>query len=555
MVKWFLMLFLPLFPKEPMIANDQLDDEPQAAYVGSFGGGEDSFQNATQLAEDQCQHILNVIVRDNLEARTRPGADAIPAASTLPIAGMTAIYALRYFESAAHSNGQLLATGAAGGTAKFLKFEANVWSDISSLWHPNSANNRTVMTTGIDKMLLSDGATSCKIWDGATITDAGNTSKDAPLGTTILCWHTQRMFAAGISNSPDTIYASNLLAYTAGNWNTTTRSFRIGSGDGDPIMALASMQGFTMAVLKRNSIFLVATNPAIDSSTTNGFTASQVTENMAYGIGCVGRDAWCNYGNDVLFMAQDGVRSVQRMQAAAGQWQLTAPLSEPIQPYIDRINQSSWDKIVAVKHQEFALFFVPLDNSSNNNYVLVWNGRLGRWMGAFQQEANNTWQANSVCVSRFGGATRLVWGDSSGYVNQWKDYSSTTDDSTYTDNGKGYKTQVWTKSFQFGDPIVNKSAYTTIIRFSSGNAAVSVSWIGDSAQQQIWDGQFEPTGDILGVNNLPFLLQATTPYTLQQPIRGNVQFNEGFLRCETQSGWIAVRNISILAFINPLTEA
>lgn len=529
-----------------------LDDPLSFEYVQDFSGGEDSFRRSTLIDPNQCQHLLNIIVRDNYEARTRPGVDAIPTQSVPPINGATSVYALRYFQ--ANISGvnveQLLASVAVGGTPHILDYDGAAWHDIAlPVGFPSAADDRVAMAVGVDTVLMSDGVGEGQIWNGSTFTATGAPGNlNFPVGCTILCWFTQRMFAAGLSTAPDTIYLSDFLDFTAGHWNATTRSFRIGGGDGDPIVSLAPMQGNTLAVLKTNSVWLLTADPALDNGTNTvaTFTAQQV---ITSGIGCVGRDAWCNYGNDVLFMAQDGVRSVQRMQAAAGQWQLTSPISQPIQPYIQRINQGAWDKIVAIKYQEFAFFFVPLDNSTTNNYCLSYNGRLQKWMGAW-----TNWNANCVELTRFNGTQHFVFGDSAGLVNQWKDLSSDTDDATYTDNGIGYSTEVWTRSFQFQEAVNNKTAYNTVLRFSAGNAALSLGWYADLALAKTWNGQFSPTGDILGVGTLPFLLASTEPVKLIKGIRGLAAFNEAYVSIQSQQGWFWLRNITASAFINAYKE-
>jgi hypothetical protein len=45
--------------------------------VRNFGGGADGYRPASELDPNQSQVLENVIIRDNYEARTRPGADAL----------------------------------------------------------------------------------------------------------------------------------------------------------------------------------------------------------------------------------------------------------------------------------------------------------------------------------------------------------------------------------------------------------------------------------------------------------------------------------------------
>lgn len=698
---------MPTFSNDAInapVAYDQLDDVLSWAFTQAWDGGEDSFQRPTIIADNQAQHLLNIFVRDNYEARTRPGADSIPtintavagsastaavfgngvtsiivpnatgiapgagvtgtniaanttvsavtgfaaaqAVTTLTasfhntdttmavtsatgivvgmtitgtnlavgtkvtiIAGLTITFApaatgtssgsytfsptvvlsiattgnssgnyvftstsltnttaLRYFDTPSFE--QLLVIGAAGSTPKFFEFQGSAWTDLSTQWAPSAANDSVAMVQGVDKTWITDGVGDIVTWDGANITDQGDgfsgtqptTGNYAPKGATILLWHTSRVFASGVSTARDTIYVSLLLpsgtppapGSGTGDWNFTTRSFRLGAGDGDPVVAMASMQTTVMAVFKRNSVWLVNTDPTLDASFATGiqgFSAAAVAGNIGYGIGIVGRDAWASYGNDILFMAQDGVRSVQRMQAAAGQWQLTAPLSQPIQPYIQRINQSAWSGIVAKSYLEFCFFFVPLDNSTTNNAVLVYNARSQKWMGVW-----TNWNGTCTEVTRFNGQVRYVFGDNTGKVNQWKDTASNTDDATYQDNLVGYPCQAWLKSWQFGDPICTKSGYCINVKFTKGNANILFSWIADDVQVQQWNGTFQPTGDILGVGTLPFLLESTAPTQLPNGLRGLVDFNAAFIKIESAIGWWWLSSVYAGAFVNPLRE-
>ncbi len=518
------------------LTSTALDDELQYERMESFAGGEDSFRRSTIIDPDQCQKLVNIIVRDNFEARTRQGADALSGGATVDSAVCRGLF---YFDTP--SLEQIIAIF----NGKTWKYESSAWSQLTA-WSPSASTVRVAMAQGIDTLLISDGVGELQIYNGSSFTSGGTGATNPPVGAKILTWHTGRMFAAGFSSLSDTIYVSNRLAFGLGQWNSATRSFRIGAGDGDPIVAMASMQDFVLAVLKQNSIWLTITDPGNDPA---DWTADQTTAALSIGTGCVGKDAWCSYGNDILFMSQDGVRSIKRMQGAAAQWELSAPISQPIQPYIERINKSAWDKICAKKFKEFAFFFVPLDSATTNDHVLVWNGRIGRWLGVW-----TGWPGQALEVSRFSGSDKFIFGDITGHVNQWKDTDSLITDATYLDNSVGYASKVWTRGFLFGDSINNKSAYNSIIRFSAGNALVTLNWIADNADVKMWQATPTPTGDILGTDDLPFLLSSTTLITVKKGMRSLPAFNEAYLKIETTTGWFALRNITLGAFVNPLDE-
>lgn len=619
--------------------KDALDDPLLIDGMTDFSGGQQSFLRATLIPSNAYQKGLNILVRDNYEARTRPGADmlmgdtpmgldvVLPANYTGNSFSLNLTASTQYsfivganeigfLSSLLNSDVGLTYTGHIGQVITFTTaavgpaivvtngtgapnlpvtavllettaasclglyyfdtpnyqqllaaFDGEIFAYAGGAWAQTAytpSPTRLAMAQGVDKLLISDANNPIVLYDGLTFTPQitapgpGSGPNDPPLGATILCFHQGCMFAAGIppadnSNQypgtpifSDTIMVSNSLAIGSGQWNNVTRSFRIGNGDGQAVIALASIQDQTLCAFKSNSIWLANTS---DTSNVFNFKADQATAALSQGIGIVGRDAWCAYGNDLLFMAQDGIRSVQRMQAAAGQWQLSAPLSLPIQDVIASINWAYAFQIVAKKYQEFAFFFVPTGISAVNNTVIVYNGRLNTFVGTF-----TNWNGQAVEITRFGGVNRLVFGGIQFDVNMWKDYADPKTDSTYTDNGMGYPSALSTRSFQHNDFVLDKQPHNAILRFTAGNATVNVSWYGDLADQKDWQVAPAPSGDILGVDVLPFLLASTSPTKFQESIREAPPFNEGYLALSSTAGWWWLRQCWITAWANPLKE-
>ena len=540
--------------------KDQLDDPLLTDGVTDFSGGQNSFIRSTLIPANAYQKGVNAIVRDNYEFRTRPGADAItgnPAipGNTPPPANSTCM-GLYYYDTPDFEQ-LVCASSTGGGTLTISVYQGGAWA--TNAYTP--ANSRLAMEQGIDQLMVSDTQNPIVIYDGTNFTPAitgagvvGN--NDPPLGASILTFHQGCMFASGIppinqSNQyertaifADTVMVSNSLAIGAGQWNNTTRSFRVGDGDGQAVVAMASIQDQVLCCFKSDSIWLVNT---LDTSNTFNFSADQVTASLSQGIGIVGRDAWCAYGNDLLFMAQDGIRSVQRMQAAAGQWQLSAPLSLPIQDVIQTINWAYAYGIVAQKYQEFAFFFVPTGASTVNNTVIVYNGRLNVFVGTF-----TNWNGTEVTVSRFSAVNRLVFGDTSGNVNMWKDYADPTTDQTYMDNGVGYPTTLWTRSFQHNDFNLGKQPDHVTLRFTAGNATITATLVCDLEDQNSWTVAPAPTGAILGVTTiLPFLLSSVKPSVWKKSVRTAPPANEAYIVLSSPAGWWWSRQIMLDAFANP----
>jgi hypothetical protein len=518
----------------PYQFSDTLDDELLYERVETFGGGMDGFQRATLLPPDVSQYLENVIIPDNLVARTRPGADTMKAAPADPA---SAIQGLTFFDKLGTT--QLIC----GSGGVLYKWEGAAWAAMAGFTLSDS-NLMFEAAQGLDKVLISDGTKNLQAWDGAAFTDLGNTAgtttSSPPVGATILCWHAGRMFASGQAANRDTIYASFLLGYGAGQWNHTEFSMRVGGGEGEAIVALASLQNFYLAVLKDNSVYLVNCDPT--QTTAAGWTVSKITG----GLGCVGKKAWCVYANDLLFMARDGIRSLQRMQAAAGQFDLSPPLSAPMQPWIDRINWAYASKICAVNFRELCLFAMPLDNSTTNNAVLVWNARLKCWLGVW-----TGWTPSCWAKTRFSNVPALVLGEQTGLVRQYKHAADPTDDNTYLEDGVPIGTKVWTRSFLFGEPVNNKDGYHAEARFNVSNAIANITLLADGADLRTWSADLRQTGVDLPVD-LPFDLADPSARTARRGLRGLRSFNEAYLKIESASGWFSLWNVTVSAYLNML---
>jgi len=417
---------------------------------------------------------------------------------------------------------------------------------VAAGWDP-TAGARVAAAQGVDKVLFSDGIQNCRQWDGTAFVDLGDTATSPPKGATIVLSHAGRMWAMGVASAPDTVYASALLQFGVGDWNRTEWSFRVGMGEGDPIMAAASMQQFVMVVLKRSSIWRVVTDP---QEIPANYSADQPSDFITDSIGCVGRDAWCKYANDIFFLSDDGIYTVQRMEAAANQWQLGAPISLPVQAFIDRINPNYSYLAAARRYREFIFFSAPTGISAWNNETAVYNARLKSWMGIFTNWTPMVW-AKTV----FGGVKRLVFGDHVGMVNRWKDLEDPQDSDTYLDNGVDKPTKAWTRSMVFGDLESPKTGFNAIVRFNFGEATITFTGVGSDNDLRQWSRTIEPAGSILGGPDTlgeTFTLASSQPAVLRGSLRGLPSFGEFFLKIESAAGFWELRNLTVGARLRPL---
>lgn len=514
--------------------DNGLDDMMLYERVEHLAGGMNTFARASLLPPEVCQLMQDLVIKDNGIAETRPGILAKTA-----IAGASRILGLGYLDTPSAESVVVAARVGDPASGSWVAGGGSPWA-----WTPLATGKNdgfTAMAQGGGQLYISDGSNQWQRYDGATLSAAlGSSTTDAgdpPVGATILAWHTHRMFAVS-ATTPDLLLASDIGDAGSGKWKHVTFGFRVGHGEGQNIVALAPMQDFWLAVIKSGSVWLVRTDPQAASAAE--WTAQKVTD----GIGGVARRGAVMLGNDCLFMAQDGVRSLRRMAGAAGQYEVTAPISQAIQSYIDRINWASAGGICAASYRQYALFAVPLDGSSENNAVLVWNGRLNVWAGVW-----TNWEPTVFGVSAVGDAQRLLFGDATGAVQEWQDNADPELDTTYQDNGTDVLAVLRGRGWIFGEPVNAKDGSFLEVRMVRSAGTVQVNLFYDDAQVESWTESLPVDAVTLPVD-LPFMLPSVKPVTLRKAVDHLGEFYEAMAEIKAVSGRLAVKTLTLAAFLN-----
>jgi len=166
----------------------------------------------------------------------------------------------------------------------------------------------------------------------------------------------------------DQIVASDIL--DPSTYDQIASQFRITAGIADYTVAMQPFYDDALMVLNRNSLHLVAG--------TQGSLADTVVKELTREVGCLARKSVATQGNAVFFLSDNGVYGVEFIE----QYNLRGiqePLSKPIQPFIDRINQSLAANSIGIYFNNRYYLAVPLDtakganDASGNNTVLIFN--------------------------------------------------------------------------------------------------------------------------------------------------------------------------------------
>jgi len=119
----------------------------------------------------------------------------------------------------------------------------------------------------------------------------------------------------------------------------------------------------------------------------------------------VARKSVVTIGNKLFFLSDNGIYATQfedlyNLRGAG------LPLSDPINPLIKRINPDYAHNSVAIYHDNRYWIAVPLDNSTSNNAILVYN-LLNEGWESLDVINNSGWDISNLIVSGAGGINKL----------------------------------------------------------------------------------------------------------------------------------------------------
>lgn len=120
-------------------------------------------------------------------------------------------------------------------------------------------------------------------------------------------------------------------------------------------------------------------------------------------IGCVAGKTAIQVGDDVLYLAKDGVRGLFRTQQDKVQTGQSFPLSYIIKDNVDSLNMSVIEKATAIYWENKYIISVPVNNSTTNNQVWVYYPSTQSW------RVIDGWNVGQFTTIRVSGENRLYY--------------------------------------------------------------------------------------------------------------------------------------------------
>ncbi len=193
----------------------------------------------------------------------------------------------------------------------------------------------------------------------------------------------------------DEVIASDIL--DTDTYDQIYAQYRFNAGEADFNVGLHSFSEDNLMVFNRNSIHLVTNTTSLQAASTRLLTNE---------VGCVARQSITQVGNQVIFLSDNGVYSTQFFDEYNLRGTET-PLSEAINVTIQRINKAHWDKSVGVYFDNRYFLAVPLDSSTKNNAIIIYNFLNKQWESIDQVNDTDFHISNLFVVGE--GAERGVY--------------------------------------------------------------------------------------------------------------------------------------------------
>ena len=254
------------------------------------------------------------------------------------------------------------------------------------------------VVTAIDKIFISRGHSKrpliCTI-DTATYTISGIIAAPSGAGAyhefpncSGLLYYANRLIAIGkhhsegytlSARSRDSVGVSNYLDFQ--HW-AANDVFTFNEGGNDEVVAIAPWTLNEFTVFMKNSIFYVNVGTGIyaDSAPLN---SSASIKNLVSDLGCKAKNSVVLAGGGVMFLSDNGIYVMNPTPVGSNESLrlLTSsdPLSSNIDDVIQRINKTAIQNSIGIYWNNRYYLAVPLDSSTDNNAVLVYNFILKNW--------------------------------------------------------------------------------------------------------------------------------------------------------------------------------
>jgi hypothetical protein len=228
-----------------------------------------------------------------------------------------------------------------------------------------------------------------------------------------------------IPHHRDLVAVSDYLNYT--RYAPVMSTLRVNQGSEDELVALHKFDENTTIAFKGGSIYAIRN--------TYGNLRDMTLDEMGRSYGCISAKSVVTVGKDIWFLDRSGVRSLGVTESGKVQG-VDKPVSDSIQPLIDRINWSSAGKSVAAYHNNRYFLATCIDGATECNVILCYDFQTNSWAGhdegaaiggtlttATDGTASTYYGVKDFAKLTYAGAKRLFFVSTQGTINLYDDYT------------------------------------------------------------------------------------------------------------------------------------
>ncbi len=239
--------------------------------------------------------------------------------------------------------------------------------------------------------------------------------------------------------SRDQFIASDILDVQ--RFDLINNQVDVNIGSADYSVGAHPYQKGSALLFMRKSIHILAGLDAV------AFSSGALVE-VTREVGCCARRTIQTAGDQIFWLSDNGVYSL-RIGQELNLVGRGFPLSEPISDYFDRVNTMVVDASCAVYHNNRYYIAVPLDGSTRNNHVFIYNTLNQGW------ESVDTFPAamfvDDLVVSSYGNHRRVFATNREGAIYLFEDTAADQSGTVASPTNNQIDGQVWTRGYRLDD--------------------------------------------------------------------------------------------------------
>jgi hypothetical protein len=470
-----------------------LDDTPLFFIRKDISGGQNNRVHGSNIGENQATLLYNIDLSVPYQTSKRAGLTAVDTLSSGPATGLLGFEPDGGTNQLVTTYGSNLATWPATGT--FTNRKTDFTSGLATKMIKaleSGENDVVIVSNGTDNMFRMN--------QSFTFSDLGDTNTSPPKSK-VMTFYRNRLWV--VKNNQ--LYWSDAFPADYGlAFDRTTNAYRMPIGTERAVLGIRDLG---LVVMGQDQIWAI--NPSATPA------ATDLPEKLL-DIGCVAGETACQVGDDIYFLAADGVRGLFRTIQDKVQLESDYPLSYVLKTEYDNLAWGSITKACAVYFDNKYFVAVPTSASTYNNQVWVYFPASKGWM------VITGWNVSAWSTLHVNGKLQLYATDAvTGKVYQaWKGFS---------DDGVAINYQEEGRKENLGQPLVTKTGgYAKIQALSSGGYTLNV-------YASVDDQAYQLLGTMSLAGSAP-ALPVVLPFDL-----ADVEIIEGVFSLDSLGPWRQIR--------------